>query len=243
MAEEVGLGDQLRFTPGRRRLLRRRRDARLQRRRRPAALLAAEPAGAPAPGLVRRPVPAAQLLRQARARSRSRPGCGGICGNAGLASGSGSRCSTRASTATPRGCPPPTSGPAPGACPAPARKGSGGEEMGHIVGGHQRLIDAMVARRARARRRDAHRRAGRAAWRLAEDGSVTGVELERRDARVRPDDPDPAAAGPALPAARAPPGPARRPIPSAGSAASARSSRCGARCCPTTRSTSSSRRR
>ena len=25
-------------------------------------------------------------------------------------------------------------------------KGSGGEAMGHIVGGHQRLIDAMVAR-------------------------------------------------------------------------------------------------
>ena len=35
-------------------------------------------------------------------------------------SGSGSRCSTPASTATPRGCRPPTSGPAPGACPAPA---------------------------------------------------------------------------------------------------------------------------
>ena len=28
------------------------------------------------------------------------------------------------------------------------RKGGGGEEMGHIVGGHQRLIDAMVARAA-----------------------------------------------------------------------------------------------
>ena len=105
--------------PGRRRLLRRRRDARLQRRRRPAAVLAAEPGGAPAPGLVRRPVPAAQLLRQAR-RDPAR----GLAAPASAASrsgsGSGNRCSTRASTATPRGCRRPTSGPAPGACPAPA---------------------------------------------------------------------------------------------------------------------------
>ena len=78
---------------------------------------------------------------------------------------------------------------------------------------------------------------------MAEDGSVTGVELERRDARVRPDDPDPAAAGAALPAARAPPGPA-----GALSRALARlrlpdHQGASARCCPTTRSTSSSRRR
>ena len=45
------------------------------------------------------------------------------------------------------------------------RQGRGGEEMGYIVGGHQRLIDAMVARArgARASRRAPTRRSG--AWR------------------------------------------------------------------------------
>jgi protoporphyrinogen oxidase len=60
-----------------------------------------------------------------------------------------------------------------------ARQGGGGgsEEMGHIIGGHQRLIDAMVARaeelgvRARAE-------APVRGLSIAEDGSVTGVELE-----------------------------------------------------------------
>src|SRR5215218_6009632 len=56
-------------------------------------------------------------------------------------------------------------------------KGRGGEEMGHIVGGHQRLIDAMVARACElgvVARTDAPV-TGLA---LNEDGSVNGVELE-----------------------------------------------------------------
>lgn len=56
-------------------------------------------------------------------------------------------------------------------------KGSGGEEMGYIVGGHQRLIDAMVARAAELgveARTDAPVR-GLA---MAADGAVTGVELD-----------------------------------------------------------------
>jgi protoporphyrinogen oxidase len=58
-----------------------------------------------------------------------------------------------------------------------ARGKGGGEEMGHIVGGHQRLIDAMVAKAAELgveARTDALVK-GLA---TAEDGSVTGVELE-----------------------------------------------------------------
>ncbi len=55
--------------------------------------------------------------------------------------------------------------------------GGGGEKMGHIVGGHQRLIDAMVAR---AQELGVETRTGAAVkgLALAEDGSVTGVELE-----------------------------------------------------------------
>ena len=56
-------------------------------------------------------------------------------------------------------------------------KGRGGEEMGHIVGGHQRLIDAMVAR-AEELGVDARTNAPVTGLALAEDGSVTGVELE-----------------------------------------------------------------
>jgi len=55
--------------------------------------------------------------------------------------------------------------------------GKGGEEMGHIVGGHQRLVGAMVAR---ARELGVKARTGApvTGLALAEDGSVTGVELE-----------------------------------------------------------------
>jgi protoporphyrinogen oxidase len=55
--------------------------------------------------------------------------------------------------------------------------GGGGEKMGHIVGGHQRLIDAMVAR---AQELGVETRTGAPVkgLALAEDGSVTGVELE-----------------------------------------------------------------
>jgi protoporphyrinogen oxidase len=56
-------------------------------------------------------------------------------------------------------------------------KGRGGEEMGHIVGGHQRLIDAMVAR-ARELGVEARTGAPVTGLALAEDGAVTGVELE-----------------------------------------------------------------
>jgi protoporphyrinogen oxidase len=55
--------------------------------------------------------------------------------------------------------------------------GKGGEEMGHIVGGHQRLIDAMVAR-ARELGVEARTGAPVSGLALGEDGSVTGVELE-----------------------------------------------------------------
>jgi protoporphyrinogen oxidase len=60
-----------------------------------------------------------------------------------------------------------------------ARKGggSGGEEMGHIVGGHQRLIDAMVAR-ARELGVEALTDAPVSGLATAGDGSVTGVELD-----------------------------------------------------------------
>ncbi len=119
MAEEVGLGDQLRFNPVGAGFFAERRDARLQRGRRPAAVLAAEPAGTPAPGPLRRPVPGSLAPTPSSTRSRSRTGCGKSAASRS-GSGSGNRCSTRASTATPRGCRPPTSGPAPGACPAPA---------------------------------------------------------------------------------------------------------------------------
>jgi protoporphyrinogen oxidase len=58
-----------------------------------------------------------------------------------------------------------------------ARGKGGGEEMGYIVGGHQRLIDAMVAR---AGELGVEARTGAAVKGLATgaDGSVTGVELE-----------------------------------------------------------------
>ncbi len=56
-------------------------------------------------------------------------------------------------------------------------KGRGGEEMGHIIGGHQRLIDAMVAR-ARAAGVEARTDAPVSGLATAADGSVTGVELE-----------------------------------------------------------------
>jgi len=59
-----------------------------------------------------------------------------------------------------------------------ARQGKGGgqEEMGHIVGGHQRLIDAMVAR-AEALGVKPILEAPVSGLTTAEDGAVTGVEL------------------------------------------------------------------
>ncbi len=58
-------------------------------------------------------------------------------------------------------------------------KGSGGEEMGHIVGGHQRLIDAMVAR-AEELGVETLTEAPVSGLAMAADGSVTGVELDDR---------------------------------------------------------------
>lgn len=55
-------------------------------------------------------------------------------------------------------------------------KGSGGEEMGHLIGGHQRLIDAMVER-ARQSGVEVLTGAPVSGLATAEDGSVTGVEL------------------------------------------------------------------
>lgn len=56
-------------------------------------------------------------------------------------------------------------------------KGRGGEEMGHIVGGHQRLIDAMVAR-AQELGVETVTGAPVNGLTIGEDGSVTGVELD-----------------------------------------------------------------
>ncbi len=58
-------------------------------------------------------------------------------------------------------------------------KGSGGEEMGHIVGGHQRLIDAMVAR-AEELGVETLTDAPVSGLAMAADGSITGVELGDR---------------------------------------------------------------
>ncbi|MEX2106650.1 MAG: FAD-dependent oxidoreductase [Solirubrobacterales bacterium] len=55
--------------------------------------------------------------------------------------------------------------------------GGGGEAMGHIVGGHQRLIDAMAAR-ARDLGVKAMTEAPVSGLAMADDGSVTGVELD-----------------------------------------------------------------
>ena len=58
-----------------------------------------------------------------------------------------------------------------------ARGKGGGEEMGHIVGGHQRLIDAMVAKAAELGV-EARTEAPVTGLATDDDGSVTGVELE-----------------------------------------------------------------
>ncbi len=57
-----------------------------------------------------------------------------------------------------------------------ARGKGGGEEMGHIVGGHQRLIDAMVAKAAELGV-EARTDAPVTGLATGEDGSVTGLEL------------------------------------------------------------------
>jgi protoporphyrinogen oxidase len=55
-------------------------------------------------------------------------------------------------------------------------KGSGGEQMGHVVGGHQRLIDAMAAR-ARELGVQTRTEAPVSGLTLDGEGAVTGVEL------------------------------------------------------------------
>jgi protoporphyrinogen oxidase len=56
-------------------------------------------------------------------------------------------------------------------------KAGGAEEMGHIVGGHQRLIDAIV-QRARELGVEAITEAPVSGLTVGDDGSVTGVQLE-----------------------------------------------------------------
>ncbi len=55
-------------------------------------------------------------------------------------------------------------------------KGSGGEQMGHIIGGHQRLIDAMAAR-ARELGVETRTEAPVSGLTVDDEGTVTGVEL------------------------------------------------------------------
>ena len=114
--------------------------------------------------------------------------------------------------------------------------------MGHIVGGHQRLIDAMVAR-AQELGVEARTEAPVTGLATDADGAVTGVELEGEtlDFDLTIPTLQPPALRFLLP--RAPSGPAGALPAALARAASARSSRCRARCCPTTRSTSPSRRR
>ena len=69
LVDELGLGEHLSFSPGRRRLLRRRQDVPLQRPGRLRPLPGALAAGARAAGVVRGPVPAAQGPRRARGRA------------------------------------------------------------------------------------------------------------------------------------------------------------------------------
>ena len=104
----------------------------------------------------------------------------------GRTSASGARCWTRASTPTTTSCPPPTCGRAPTACAPRARAQGAGETMGCLRGGHERLIEAAG---------DARRELG-VDFRL--DAGVEGLVWRgrrgaRRDGRrrgraLRPDD-------------------------------------------------------
>ena len=183
MAEELGLGDQLRFNPVGVGFF---ADGEMHDFNGIGDLLRFSPlapAGAAAPGLVRRPVPAARLLRASSTRSRSRPGCGGSAASEVWERIWKPLLDSRFD-GDPSGLPATylwartrrMSG-------ARDSKGSGGEEMGHIVGGHQRLIDAMVdRRRSSASRSSPTRRSSGLA--TAADGAVTGVELDDEHART-----------------------------------------------------------
>ena len=107
-------------------------------------------------GVVRRPVPAAQHLRRARGRSRSsswlRRHCGTRVVRADLEAAARlalRRRPRRAAGHLPLGA-------HAAHVAARATQGAAARTMGHIVGGHQRLIDASARARARARRRDPH---------------------------------------------------------------------------------------
>ena len=190
------------FSPGRRRLLRRRRDAPVQRR---SATSPRFPPLSPLArlrlGVVRRPVPAAPGLRAAREHPARAAGCAATAAREVVERiwTPAARLALRRPTTT--SCPPPTCGRAPIACAARAPRSGGGETMGCLRGGHERLIDAAAARaRELRRRRSASAPASRRS-RSTRTGAVTGVDGRRRGRALRPDDPDPAAAGAPAPAA------------------------------------------
>ena len=131
-------------------------------------------------GLVRRPVPAARRRYEKLETIPLEALAAAALRQPGLSSGSGSRCWTRASTATPAGCRRPTSGPAPAHVRGPP--GQGQRRRGD--GPHRRRPPAPD-------RRDGRRAAASSAWRsltdapvsglaIDDDGAVTGVELGER---------------------------------------------------------------
>ena len=156
LAEELGLSDDLSFSPGRRRLLRGRSDVPVQRDRRLPALPAAVAARARASGVVRRPVPAAPRLRAAREHCRCWTGSRVTAGrqvveriwqpllNSRFDSSYDELPATYLWARTNR--------------MRSARKGGGSEMMGCLKGGHERLVDAVASRaRSSGRRRPLRR--------------------------------------------------------------------------------------
>ena len=115
--------------------------------------------------------------------------------------------------------------------------------MGHIVGGHQRLIDADRRPRRRARRRHPRRRPASRGSRSTDGARDRRRWSTARRRALRPDDRHAAAARARASCCRSASARCSTPTRSATSASSAWSSRCAARCCPTTRSTSAIRRR
>ena len=159
----------------------------------------------------------------------------------GSTSASGSRCSTPASRAPERAA---RHVPL-GAHPAHVGRTREGQRRRRAVRAHRRRPPAADRRGDRARRASwaSSSRTGAPVEGLAlEDGAVDRRAGRRRDRALRPHDPHASAARARKLLPEALTACSRR-IPSAGSAWSACFSRCRSRCCPTTRSTSPSRRR
>ena len=180
MAEEVGLGDQLRFTPVGAGFF---ADGEMHDFNGVADLLRfspLSPAGATAAGLVRRPVPAAQLLREAGA-DPARDLAAPYLRQAGLVERIWKPLLDSRFDGDPSGLPATylwartrrMSG-------ARQSGGGGGEEMGHIVGGHQRLIDAMVGARRRSWASRRAPSAASAAWRRPRTARSPGSSWRAR---------------------------------------------------------------